>query len=62
MQLRDGAHATDEELIAFTADRIAGFKKPRTVDFVAELPRDAAGKLLKRTLREPYWSSAGRRI
>ncbi len=62
VQLRDGASASADELIAFCADRIAGYKKPRTVDFVDELPRDAAGKLLKRPLREPYWSSAGRRI
>ncbi len=62
VQLRNGASASADELIAFCADRIAGYKKPRTVDFVDELPRDAAGKLLKRRLREPYWSSAGRRI
>jgi long-chain acyl-CoA synthetase len=41
---------------------VAGYKKPRSVDFVDELPRDAAGKLLKRQLREPYWAASGRRI
>jgi len=62
VQLRPGAKATDEELIAFCAERIAGYKKPRSIDFVNELPRDAAGKLLKRTIREPYWATTGRRI
>ena len=62
VQLRAGATATEGELIAFCAERLAGYKKPRSVDFVDELPRDAAGKLLKRTIREPYWASAGRRI
>ena len=62
VQLRDGAHATAEELIAFCGDRLAGYKKPKSVDFVEELPRDAAGKLLKRRIREPYWAKTGRSI
>jgi len=62
VQLRAGASTTEEELIAFCDQRLAGYKKPRSIDFVDELPRDAAGKLLKRTIREPYWASTGRRI
>ena len=62
VQLRAGATVTEAELIAFCAGRLAGYKKPRSVDFVDELPRDAAGKLLKRKLREPYWAAAERRI
>jgi acyl-CoA synthetase (AMP-forming)/AMP-acid ligase II len=62
VQLRPGETATAEDLISFAAERLAGYKKPRSVDFVEELPRDAAGKLLKRTIREPYWSGSGRRI
>jgi acyl-CoA synthetase (AMP-forming)/AMP-acid ligase II len=62
VQLQPGAQVTGDELIAFLGERLAGYKKPRTVDFVDSLPRDAAGKLLKRKLREPYWAGAGRRI
>ncbi len=62
VQLREGANTSADELIAFCAERLAGYKKPRSVDFVAQLPRDAAGKLLKRTIREPYWAGAGRSI
>jgi fatty-acyl-CoA synthase/long-chain acyl-CoA synthetase len=62
VQLRPGMNASAEDLVAFCARRLAGYKKPRTVDFVDDLPRDAAGKLLKRTLRDAYWTSAGRRI
>jgi acyl-CoA synthetase (AMP-forming)/AMP-acid ligase II len=64
VQLRPGASAaaTADELIAFCGERLAGYKKPRSVDFVNELPRDAAGKLLKRKIREPYWVGSGRRI
>jgi acyl-CoA synthetase (AMP-forming)/AMP-acid ligase II len=62
VQLRAGATATEAELIAFCAERLAGYKKPRSIDFVKELPRDAAGKLLKRSIREPYWAATGRKI
>jgi fatty-acyl-CoA synthase/long-chain acyl-CoA synthetase len=62
VQLRPGTAATAPELIAFAAERLAGYKKPRSVDFVEEMPRDAAGKLLKRKIREPYWARSGRRI
>jgi fatty-acyl-CoA synthase/long-chain acyl-CoA synthetase len=62
VQLRLEIDATEEGLIAFCAERLAGYKKPRSIDFVDELPRDAAGKLLKQRIREPYWAEAGRRI
>ncbi|HET7466988.1 MAG TPA: AMP-binding protein [Candidatus Dormibacteraeota bacterium] len=62
VQLRSGHSATAEELIAFCDERLAGYKKPRSVDFVDEMPREPAGKLLKRALRERYWAGAGRRI
>jgi long-chain acyl-CoA synthetase len=62
VQLRDGATASEHELIAFCASRLAGYKKPRSIEFVSELPRDAAGKLLKRKLRDGYWAGTGRKI
>jgi long-chain acyl-CoA synthetase len=42
------------ELVAFARQTLAGYKLPRTVEFVAELPRSAAGKVLKRELRARY--------
>jgi long-chain acyl-CoA synthetase len=62
LQPRPGVAVSEDELIAFCGERLASYKKPRSVDFVTELPRDAAGKLLKRKLREPYWAGAGRAI
>ncbi len=47
------------ELMAFCREHLAGFKCPRSVDFVAELPRLPTGKLLKRELRKTYWPKAG---
>jgi acyl-CoA synthetase (AMP-forming)/AMP-acid ligase II len=62
VQLRTGMTATADELTALCLSRLAGYKKPRSYEFVDELPRDAAGKLLKRQLRDARWRSAGRAI
>jgi acyl-CoA synthetase (AMP-forming)/AMP-acid ligase II len=51
---RPGADATAEELIAFARERLAGYKLPRSIAFVDELPRTPSGKVLKRELRERY--------
>jgi fatty-acyl-CoA synthase len=52
--LKSGASASEEELLAFMAARLARFKTPRSVDIVNSLPISAAGKILKRELREGY--------
>ncbi|MDA0565767.1 long-chain-fatty-acid--CoA ligase [Streptomonospora sp. S1-112] len=46
--------ATEEELIEFVRARLAGFKTPKRVHMVDELPKNASGKLLKRVLRERF--------
>jgi acyl-CoA synthetase (AMP-forming)/AMP-acid ligase II len=43
-----------QELVRYCRERLAGFKCPRSVDFVDELPRLPTGKLLKRVLRDRY--------
>lgn len=50
------------EIFAYCKERLAAFKCPRTIDFVAELPRDPNGKLYKRKLRDPYWAGRERAI
>ena len=45
---------TEEQLIEHCRQRLAGFKRPRSVVFVDELPRNVMGKVLKRDLREAY--------
>jgi acyl-CoA synthetase (AMP-forming)/AMP-acid ligase II len=62
VSLRPGANATQAELIAYCAERLADYKKPRSVDFLDELPRNPAGKLLKRNIREAYWKGQERKI
>jgi acyl-CoA synthetase (AMP-forming)/AMP-acid ligase II len=59
---RQGTGLSEAALIAWSRDKLAGFKRPSSVDFIDALPRNAAGKLLKRTLREPYWAGHTRRI
>jgi fatty-acyl-CoA synthase len=53
-----GSQLSEADLIAWTRDRLAHFKCPRRVEFVAELPRNATGKLLKRELRAAYGGTA----
>lgn len=57
-------HAPDDtlaaEILAHCARRLAGYKRPRSVDFIPAMPRDPNGKLYKRRLREPYWEGRER--
>lgn len=52
--LRPDAPATADQLMAFCRERLAGYKVPRSFEFVPDLPRSAAGKILKRDLRELF--------
>ncbi len=51
-----------DELHEFCQGRLARYKQPKSIDFVAELPRDPNGKLYKRKLRDPYWEGHERAI
>lgn len=57
-----GATITADDLIAFCAERLDRLKKPRSVDFVAELPHNRNGKLDRKAVREPYWANTDRRV
>ena len=59
----DGApELTAADVIAWCADHLAGYKKPKAVDFVDALPVSGYGKVLRREVREPYWAGRTRRI
>ncbi len=60
--VRDGETVDEAELIAFCGDRIAGYKKPRRVEFRDELPRNSAGKIDKVSLRKPFWEGRNRQV
>jgi long-chain acyl-CoA synthetase len=57
-----GADPRPEAIIEHARQRLARYKCPTSVDFVDALPRNPSGKLLKRQLREPYWTGHQRRI
>ena len=65
VQLADGFEATPEmavELIAICRRHLADIKCPRSIDFRDSLPREPNGKLLKRLVRDEYWTGLDRRI
>ena len=56
---------TDElrdELIEYCKQNLAGYKRPRSIDFVEARPRTGTGKIQKRTLRAPFWEGVERSI
>ena len=60
--MKAGKQATASDVINFTRERIAGFKTPKTVEFVDALPRNASGKILRRHLRDPHWAGKDRQV
>jgi fatty-acyl-CoA synthase/long-chain acyl-CoA synthetase len=59
---RTDSALTEREVIVFCKERLASYKKPKSVDFVESLPRNPSGKLLKTALREQYWVNEKNRI
>jgi len=65
IQLKPGYAASDAlkaEILAHAHANLARYKHPRAIDFVAELPRSAAGKILRNKVRAPYWEGRARQI
>jgi len=62
ISLKPGMIATEEEIIEHCKNHLAPFKKPKSVNFIQELPKSSYGKILRRTLKEPYWQGRARMI
>lgn len=60
--LRQGQQASEQDLMDFCRGRLADFKRPRSVDFMAQLPKNSNGKLSRKDVREPYWRGRERRV
>ena len=58
----NGRTPTSEEVMAFAAERLAGYKKPRLVEFVDALPKTTYGKVDKKALRARYWTGRDRMV
>jgi len=59
---RDAVAVSGEEIIAWTRERLAGYKKPRRVEFLDGLPLGSSNKVLKKELRDRLWGDQTRRI
>ena len=59
---KDECTIEPQEVIDFCASRIAGYKKPKRVDFVESLPKNASGKVVKNVVRETYWVGHEKRV
>jgi long-chain acyl-CoA synthetase len=57
---RPGTRPAPDDILDFARERLAGYKLPRSVELVDDLPRNPSGKVLKRELRERHAARAGR--
>jgi len=56
-------HSLDQEVIInFCASKLAGYKKPKRVEFMEDLPKNPSGKVTKNVLRDPYWADRKKRV
>jgi acyl-CoA synthetase (AMP-forming)/AMP-acid ligase II len=55
VQLKEGQKTTEEGILQWCEENLSRIKKPKSVDFMDELPRDINGKIYKRQLRDKYW-------
>ncbi len=62
VKLKEGHSVTDKKILDHCREHLAGYKQPRSVDFVEEFPRTATGKILKRVIRQPFWKGEERNI
>ena len=62
VQLEPGVALQAEPVREFLRDRLANYKVPKVVQFLATLPREDSGKIFKRRLREPFWGGRNRQI
>jgi acyl-CoA synthetase (AMP-forming)/AMP-acid ligase II len=62
IQLKPGAQASEEEIIQLVKAKLGSVHAPKSVDFVASLPRSPNGKVLKREIRDSFWKGQSRRV
>jgi len=60
--LKQGRRADAPGIMEYARGRLAGYKLPKSIDFVDELPRNPSGKILKRALRERFWKGHERQV
>ena len=58
----DGSTAIANEITAYARAHLAGYKVPRSISYMEEIPRTGSGKILKRDLRKPFWEGRKSRV
>jgi fatty-acyl-CoA synthase/long-chain acyl-CoA synthetase len=59
---KEGVQLDQEAIIDFCASKLAGYKKPKRVEFMDDLPKNPSGKVTKNVLRDPYWAGRKRKV
>ncbi|MBU1359008.1 MAG: long-chain-fatty-acid--CoA ligase [Gammaproteobacteria bacterium] len=62
VSLHTGKQVSPEELLAFCKERLSGYKCPRTIEIVDDLPKNALGKILKTELRSKFWAQHSKKV
>ena len=60
--VREGCYVDEEAVIEYCKERLGSYKKPKSVEFLPSLPKNAYGKILKRDLREKYWIGKDKKV
>ena len=60
--LKEGAEATEEEIVALCKENLASYKKPKSVEFRKTLPRTTTGKIRKKDIRDEFWKGKDRKV
>ena len=60
--LQPDSSLDETEIISYSRTQIAGYKCPKTINFIEALPRNPSGKILRRELREPFWEGKDRMV
>lgn len=60
--VRQGVTLTADDVIGYCRGRLANYKIPKSVDFVATFPMTGSGKVSKKDMRDPYWNAVGRKV
>jgi long-chain acyl-CoA synthetase len=60
--VRPGQELSEDSVVAACTERLAAYKKPRSVDFIPELPKTGSGKIMRRRVRDRYWDGRERSV
>ena len=60
--IKEGVDLKEADIISYARTQIAGYKCPKSINYVSELPRNPSGKILRREIRDPFWEGKERKV